>query len=151
MVRNRSFTVPQSIVSMYQLEEYARPMVGRSVQVNSLCFTKRDWKANVASEAKAHLLVFTPDAKKNVKVGLSHLSSILTRKMKALIVLMKNRFMNGFLTNYQTKQVIVIFDSPINKFNKNALRPQKYVLHRPCHTSIWQGGKRWLLVLFASA
>ena len=62
MVRNRSFTVPQSVVSMYQLEEYAHPMVGRSVQVNSLCFTKRDWKANVASEAKAHLLVFTPDA-----------------------------------------------------------------------------------------
>lgn len=37
MVRNRSFTVPQSVVSMYHLEEYARPMVGRSVQVNSLC------------------------------------------------------------------------------------------------------------------
>ena len=60
---NDFFTVPQSIVSMYQLQDYARPMVGRSVQVNSLCFTKRDWKANVASEAKAHLLVFTPDVK----------------------------------------------------------------------------------------
>ena len=69
MVRNRSITVPQSIVSMYQLEEYARPMVGRSVQVNSLCFTKRDWEANVASEAKAHLLVFTPDAKENGNEG----------------------------------------------------------------------------------
>ena len=61
--------MPQSVVSMYQLEEYARPMVGRSVQVNSLCFTKRDWKANVASEAKAHLLVFTPDAKENGNEG----------------------------------------------------------------------------------
>lgn len=60
---NDFFTVPQSIVRMYQLQDYARPMVGRSVQVNSLCFTKRDWRANVASEAKAHLLVFTPDAK----------------------------------------------------------------------------------------
>ncbi len=60
---NDFFTVPQSIVNMYQLQDYARPMVGRSVQVNSLCFTKRDWRANVASEAKAHLLVFTPDAK----------------------------------------------------------------------------------------
>ena len=76
MVRNRSFTVPQSVVSMYQLEEYARPMVGRSVQVNSLCFTKRDWKANVASEAKAHLLVFTPDAKENGNEGVkSYLES----------------------------------------------------------------------------
>lgn len=66
---NDFFTVPQSVVSMYQLEEYARPMVGRSVQVNSLCFTKRDWRANVASGAKAHLLVFTPDAKENGNDG----------------------------------------------------------------------------------
>lgn len=68
---NDFFTVPQSVVSMYQLEEYARPMVGRSVQVNSLCFTKRDWKANVASEAKAHLLVFTLDAKENGNEGVN--------------------------------------------------------------------------------
>lgn len=66
---NDFFTVPQSVVSMYQLQDYARPMVGRSVQVNSLCFTKRDWKANVASEAKAHLLVFTPDSKENGNEG----------------------------------------------------------------------------------
>jgi hypothetical protein len=66
---NDFFTVPQSIVSMYQLEDYARPMVGRSVQVNSLCFTKSDWMANVASEAKAHLLVFTPDAKEKGNDG----------------------------------------------------------------------------------
>ena len=66
---NDFFTVPQSIVSMYQLEDYARPMVGRSVQVNSLCFTKSDWRANVVSEAKAHLLVFTPDAKEKGNDG----------------------------------------------------------------------------------
>ena len=66
---NDFFTVPQSVVSMYQLQDYARPMVGRSVQVNSLCFTKRDWKANVTSEAKAHLLVFTPDSKENGNEG----------------------------------------------------------------------------------
>ena len=66
---NDFFTVPQSVVSMYQLQDYARPMVGRSVQVNSLCFTKRDWKANVASEAKAHLLVFTPESKENGNEG----------------------------------------------------------------------------------
>ena len=66
---NDFFTVPQSVVSMYQLQDYARPLVGRSVQVNSLCFTKRDWKANVASEAKAHLLVFRPDSKENGNKG----------------------------------------------------------------------------------
>lgn len=66
---NDFFTVPQSVVSMYQLQDYARPMVGRSMQVNSLCFTKRDWIANVESEAKAHLLVFTPDSKANGNEG----------------------------------------------------------------------------------
>ena len=30
---NGYFTVPQGVVDMYQLHEYARPMVGRSVQV----------------------------------------------------------------------------------------------------------------------
>ncbi len=66
---NDFFTVPQSVVNMYQLQEYARPMVGRSVQVNSLCFTMHDWKTNVACEAKAHLLVFTPDAKEKGNDG----------------------------------------------------------------------------------
>lgn len=60
---NGYFTVPQSVVDMYQLHGYARPMVGRSVQVNSLCFTRADWQQNLANGAKANLLVFTPHAK----------------------------------------------------------------------------------------
>ena len=66
---NGYFTVPQGVVDMYQLHEYARPMVGRSVQVNSLCFTKADWQQNLANGAKANLLVFTPDAKENGNEG----------------------------------------------------------------------------------
>lgn len=44
-------------------------MAGRSVLVNSLCFIKHDWKANVTSKTKAHLLVFSPDAKDNGNDG----------------------------------------------------------------------------------
>ena len=66
---NGYFTVPQRVVDMYQLHEYARPMVGRSVQVNSLCFTKADWQQNLANGAKANLLVFTPGAKENGNEG----------------------------------------------------------------------------------
>lgn len=66
---NGYFTVPQGVVDMYQLHEYARPMVGRSVQVNSLCFTKTDWQQNLANGAKANLLVFTPSAKENGNEG----------------------------------------------------------------------------------
>src|SRR5574344_404263 len=66
---NDYFTVPQSVVDLYQLQEYARPMVGRSVQVNSLCFSKKDWRLNIENGAKANLLVFTPDADVNGNDG----------------------------------------------------------------------------------
>ena len=66
---NDYFTVPESVVTLYGLKEYAKPMVGRSVQVNSLCFTKKDWQANVASGAKAYLLIFPPGAKESGNNG----------------------------------------------------------------------------------
>lgn len=57
---NDYFTVPLSTVEEYELHDYAKPMVGRSVQVNSVIFTKEDWEKNKFSKAKAHLLAF-PD------------------------------------------------------------------------------------------
>ena len=60
---NGYFTVPQSIVDLFHLQKYARPMVGRSVQVNSLCFTTKDWKTNLNIGARANLLVFPPKVK----------------------------------------------------------------------------------------
>jgi adenine-specific DNA-methyltransferase len=59
---NDFFTVPLSTVDEYNLHEYAKPMVGRSVQVNSVIFSKRDWENNRNSAARAHLLVL-PDSK----------------------------------------------------------------------------------------
>lgn len=66
---NDYFTVPFSVVSFYQLNEFAKPMVGRSVQVNSLIFTPKDWKTNRDRDAKAHLLIFPPKEKLNGSVG----------------------------------------------------------------------------------
>jgi adenine-specific DNA-methyltransferase len=66
---NDYFTVPQSIIDFYNLQAYARPMVGRSVQVNSLCFTHQDWMKNIDGGAKANILVFTPGAKENGTEG----------------------------------------------------------------------------------
>ena len=60
------------IVAEERLRKYFQsdiPMVGRSVQVNSLCFTESDWQQNLANGAKANLLVFTPDAKENGNEG----------------------------------------------------------------------------------
>ena len=57
---NDYFTVPLPVVEAYDLNEYAKPMVGRSVQVNSVIFTENDWKLNRQTKAKAHLLVFPP-------------------------------------------------------------------------------------------
>lgn len=49
---NSYFTVPKSVVSLYQLQEYAHPMIGRSVQVNSLCFTYNDWLKMLSQELR---------------------------------------------------------------------------------------------------
>lgn len=61
---NDYFTVSLPIVEHYNLYEFAKPMVGRSVQVESIIFNKEDWKRNQLAKAKAHLLIFPP--KKNL-------------------------------------------------------------------------------------
>jgi len=66
---NDYFTVPLSIVKTYDLNNYAKPMVGRSVQVNSVIFTNDDWELNRKAQAKAHLLVFPEKAKIKTSSG----------------------------------------------------------------------------------
>jgi len=72
---NPFFTVPLSTVKEYDLEEYAKPLVGRSVQVPSAIFTKSDWAKNRELEARTHLLAFpkiealTEGAKKYIAFG----------------------------------------------------------------------------------
>jgi adenine-specific DNA methylase len=58
---NEFFTVPFKTVEEYDLHDYAKPMVGRSVQVKSVIFTIDDWEMNRNSPARAHLLTF-PDS-----------------------------------------------------------------------------------------
>lgn len=72
---NDYFTVPSSLVEGYNLEPFAKPMVGRSVQVNSIIFTEEDWVRNRRTKAKAHLLVFPQKSElKNHKGALSYIS-----------------------------------------------------------------------------
>lgn len=66
---NEFFTVPLTTVEEYELQDYAKPMVGRSVQVNSVIFTVEDWTKNKYSKAKAHLLVFPDGNNLNKKNG----------------------------------------------------------------------------------
>lgn len=66
---NDFFTVPLTTVEEYDLHDYAKPMVGRSVQVNSVIFTEKDWQKNKFSKAKAHLLTFPDKKNLNQKNG----------------------------------------------------------------------------------
>lgn len=66
---NDFFTVPLTTIEEYDLHDYARRLVGRSVQVNSVIFTEKDWEKNKYSKAKAHLLVFPVMEKLNQKNG----------------------------------------------------------------------------------
>jgi len=55
---NPFFTVPKSVVQNYNLEKFAKPMVGRSIQANNAIFNEKDWFLNQNNEARANLLVF---------------------------------------------------------------------------------------------
>jgi len=55
---NKFFTVPLSTVEKYNLHEYAKPMVGRSVQVLGAIFKESDWKKNIDNGARAFFLEF---------------------------------------------------------------------------------------------
>jgi adenine-specific DNA-methyltransferase len=66
---NDFFTVPLKTVDEYDLHDYAKPMVGRSVQVNSVIFTEKDWEKNRNSLARAHLLTFPVSKNLNNKNG----------------------------------------------------------------------------------
>ena len=73
---NDFFTVPKSIVDLFELQEFARPMVGRSVQVNSVIFSKQDWENNQLTKAKSNLLVFpTNGALKDKEGALKYISN----------------------------------------------------------------------------
>lgn len=66
---NPFFTVPLSTVQYYDLDKYAKPLVGRSVQVPSAIFTQKDWQKNRAMEARTHLLTFPKMADLNGSIG----------------------------------------------------------------------------------
>jgi adenine-specific DNA methylase len=66
---NSFFTVPLTTVEEYNLSSYAKPMVGRSVQVKSVIFNDDDWKKNKYSKARSHLLVFPEKDKSKQKNG----------------------------------------------------------------------------------
>jgi len=55
---NSFFTVSLSTIKEYNLEDYGKPLVGRSVQVPSVIFTKNDWEKNRELDIRTHLLSF---------------------------------------------------------------------------------------------
>jgi adenine-specific DNA-methyltransferase len=66
---NPFFTVPLSTVQFYDLNKYAKPLVGRSVQVPSVIFTQKDWQKNRTMETRTHLLTFPKMAELNGATG----------------------------------------------------------------------------------
>lgn len=66
---NPFFTVPLSVVNAYDLDQYAKPLVGRSVQVPSVIFTLSDWQKNRDIEARTHLLTFPKMSQLNGSIG----------------------------------------------------------------------------------
>lgn len=74
---NDFFSVQKKTVETFHLENYAKPLVGRSIQVTGIIFTLDDWQQNQNIKAKANLLVFpkkeeikkNKEALKYIKIG----------------------------------------------------------------------------------
>lgn len=56
--RNEIFTVTQDTVDNYTLSEYARPLLGRSVQANGVLYAENDLFQNIKQQKKVWLLDF---------------------------------------------------------------------------------------------
>ena len=56
--KNEFFTVPYSVVFDFHLYKYAKPLMGRSLQVKGITFNKHDWEENKCAGARVYLLVF---------------------------------------------------------------------------------------------
>ncbi|QYJ06268.1 HsdM family class I SAM-dependent methyltransferase [Qipengyuania flava] len=65
--KNRWFVVDEATVQEFDLEEYVRPAIGRSVHLQGAILDSPDWAALSESGAKVHLLDFSlrPDGKIN--------------------------------------------------------------------------------------
>lgn len=64
---NSYFSLDEKTVKKYDLLSFCKPLVGRSVQVNSVFFEKNDWLGNVENKKKAFLL----DLNGHIKADLS--------------------------------------------------------------------------------
>lgn len=53
---NSYFSLSEDIVEKYNLSKFCKPLIGRSVQANSVFFEKKDWDKNVKNGKKAFLL-----------------------------------------------------------------------------------------------
>lgn len=76
---NEFFTVTDNTVKKYHLEKYAKPLLGRSVQIKGCNFTFDDLLENKKNNAKANLLLFSESKKIKDKNVLDYLSYGVTQ------------------------------------------------------------------------
>ncbi|EGO2739282.1 class I SAM-dependent methyltransferase [Enterococcus faecalis] len=55
---NNFFVVNNSIVQSYDLQEYARPLLGRSIEVNGVFYEQKDLEKNISANQKVWMLDF---------------------------------------------------------------------------------------------
>ncbi|MCZ2298042.1 MAG: Eco57I restriction-modification methylase domain-containing protein [Chitinophagales bacterium] len=85
--KNDFFTVTESTVKEYKMEKYAKPLMGRSVQLKGVNFSKKDWNDNRKNGARVFLLVF-PEREKLAKEN--------KRAMEYILMGEKKGYQNGY-------------------------------------------------------
>jgi adenine-specific DNA methylase len=125
---NEFFTVPLAIVEAFELQPFAKPLVGRSVQVNSPIFTYNDWLQNRQSNARAHLLIFPlmDELKKHHKEALKY---ILMGERKGI----QNGYKCGIRDEWQILPSIWISDALF--IRRNNLCPKLIINEAQAYTT----------------
>lgn len=78
---NPYFTVSSAIVNEYNLQPYAKRLVGRSVQVPSAIFTEEDWASNNTQDIRSNILLFPTMKEIKSKGVLSYLQKGIDEKI----------------------------------------------------------------------
>ena len=63
---NKYFCVDKDTVNKYELADYCRPLIARSVNIRGAVFTKEDWDYNIQKGARTYLLDLTPFSYSNL-------------------------------------------------------------------------------------
>lgn len=78
--KNELFCVTEALIEKYDLSNFKRPLLGRSINSHGIVYGKNDLYKNIKSKKKAWLLDFNSDVRENFSKGAINYLSLIEQK-----------------------------------------------------------------------